>query len=185
MGFLKATLGPQSNFTSCFYCLILNKNTPFLLALPDTVKIKRLERWLGRTTTSLVCTNDTARQTNAGLVRRHRGRIHFGKVEEEIYRRTAPCLIKLPSGNTGRGGLEACCKFCPLLSSGAWWLLPKLQWLDERRAIKVSARCKKFKVWCVLKGSAEHAVAARPFCHFSFCELLLKRWLFRKQAEFN
>lgn len=135
MSFLKATLGPQSNFTSCFYCLILNKNTPFLLALPDTVKIKRLERWLGRTTTSLVCTNDTARQTNAGLVRRHWGRIHFGKVEEEIYRRTAPCLVKLPSGNTGRRGREAHCKFCaPPPSSGACLLHPNCSdWTSTER----------------------------------------------------
>lgn len=154
MSFLKATLGPQSNFTSCFYCLILNKNTPFLLALPDTVKIKRLERWLGRTATSLVCTNDTARQTNAGLVRRHWGRIHFGKVEEEIYRRTAPCLVKLPSGNTGRRGREAHCKFCAPPIQRCLFAASKLQWLDEHWAIKVCTRWKKFKVWRLLKGTA-------------------------------
>lgn len=100
------------------YCRILNKDTSLLLPLPDTIKIKRVERWLGRAGTSFICTSNTVRQTNMGI-ESSTGRFHFGKVEEEIYCHTVHCLVKCPSGNTGRriGALVNC-------PSSAWWPHP-------------------------------------------------------------
>lgn len=130
------------------YCQVLNKDTFLLLPLPDTIKIKRVERWLGTANPSFACASSTVRQTNMGIESGIE-RFHFGKVEEEIYCHTVHRLVKRPSGNTG-GRIGALVNS----HSSAWWLHPNCIDQDWGRMIKTCIRWNKIRLWHWFKPEA-------------------------------